>query len=182
MTEQKLTVHTERTMLDALALRYSKAKGYFDLPRYVVMERVRIEKRQADALVLDRFASSGIRLIFHEIKVSRADWLRELKQPEKSAEVLALCDEAWLVVPDANIVKSDELPEGWGLLALTKKGILRPVVKSNYTESAILSFYDTEAERRRAAIHETPWSRQVVASLLLAAAQTGARHAQTDNN
>lgn len=51
----------------------------------------------------------------HEIKASRSDWLRELKDPFKSLYPKAMCDMWWLVAPQG-VAKEEELPEGWGFL------------------------------------------------------------------
>jgi hypothetical protein len=84
--------------------------------------------RTADLLVMDTWESGPVRLIGHEVKVSRSDWLRELKEPEKSQAFVAHVAEWWLVVADRAIVKDGELPDGWGLMAPAGGG-LRAVVK-----------------------------------------------------
>lgn len=71
--------------------------------------------RYADAVALNLWKSRGYALHGFELKASRSDWLRELKQPEKSEEIIGSCDYFWVVAaPD--IVRVDELPPGWGLL------------------------------------------------------------------
>lgn len=125
---------TERAMLDLIHARYSKvAPG--NGPRYVVAEHVRNQcgfggwwgtgpLRTADALVVDLWPSSGHLVHGFEVKVSRSDWLTELKDPDKAEAFKPYCDHWWLVVPDVEIVRSD-LPLGWGLLAVGKDGRLR---------------------------------------------------------
>lgn len=123
---------TERDMLDALHGRYcSTSPG--NGARYVVAEHVRSaaswdSRRTADFMALDTWLSGNLDLIGHEVKVSRSDWLRELKHPEKAAEFTPFCNRWFVVVPDAaSIVRSGELPDGWGLLALNDSGTLRMV-------------------------------------------------------
>jgi hypothetical protein len=128
------TKWTERMMLDLIHDRYSKvAPG--NGPRYVVAEHVRNQcgfggywgtgpTRTADALVVDLWPSSGLKIHGFEVKVSRSDWLTELKDPDKAEAFKPYCDHWWLVVPDAAIVR-DDLPDGWGLLAVGKGGRLR---------------------------------------------------------
>jgi hypothetical protein len=84
-------------------------------------------KRTADFIAFDTCNSRGEGLAFtgHEVKVSRADWLSELKDPEKSAEFIKHCDYWYLVVSDASFVKDGELPERWGLMVLNDAGTLR---------------------------------------------------------
>jgi hypothetical protein len=50
----------------------------------------------------------------HEIKVSRADLLGELRRPAKSAAYAALCAQAWFVLK-AGIAELDEIPPGFGV-------------------------------------------------------------------
>lgn len=116
-----LATATERTMLDALHQRYSAVLG--NGRRYVVAEHVRSHasfdaRRTADFISLDTWKSGRFDLAGHEVKVSRADWLRELKDPAKAAEFTPFMNRWWVVVPDARIVRPGELPDGWGLLAL----------------------------------------------------------------
>jgi hypothetical protein len=121
------TRHTERSMLDALHRRYSANAG--NGPRYVLAEHVRSAagfdaSRVADMLVMDLWPSSGHAIHGHEVKVSRSDWLRELADPTKAAAFMPYCTLWWLVVPDAAIVRRDELPPGWGVLAPDRFGRL----------------------------------------------------------
>lgn len=126
--------HTERTMLDLIHARYSKVNPG-NGPRYIVAEHVRNQcgfggywgtgpTRTADALVVDLWPTSGNLIHGFEVKVSRSDWLTEIKDPDKSEAFKPYCDHWWLVVPDAAIVR-DDLPDGWGLLALAPNGTLR---------------------------------------------------------
>lgn len=111
---------TEADMLDLLTARYGPQQG---VPRYVVARHVRSHagfdaRRTADFVAMDTWPSSGCPLHGHEVKVSRSDWLHELRQPEKAAEFLPYMHHWWLVVSDAAIVREDELPDGWGLMAV----------------------------------------------------------------
>lgn len=51
----------------------------------------------------------------HEIKVSRADLLGELRRPAKSAAYRALCGQCWFVLK-AGIAEPDEIPHEYGVL------------------------------------------------------------------
>ncbi len=66
--------------------------------------------------------SRGLELIGFEVKVSRADWLRELKNAEKAEDFFALCDR-WYVVAPTEAVKLEELPAGWGWMVPGPKGL-----------------------------------------------------------
>ena len=69
----------------------------------------------ADFVAVSTWPSKGYRAIGFEIKVSRGDFLRELKQPEKRQHLESVCAECWFVAP-AGLLRAEEIPEGWGLL------------------------------------------------------------------
>jgi hypothetical protein len=152
--------HTERDMLDAIHRRYSKTNPG-NGPRYVVAEHVRNQcgfggwygtgrLRTVDALVVDLWPSSGHLIHGFEVKCSRADWLTELKDPEKADAFRPYCHHWWLVVPDARIVR-DDLPDGWGLLALNPRGELRARVNAPRNEPTPMPFEMTAAWLRATA-------------------------------
>jgi hypothetical protein len=81
--------------------------------------------RSADAVALDLWPSRGNELHGFEIKVSRSDWLKELRSPAKAEAVARFADRWWIVAGAKNIVRIDELPATWGLLVPAKDGGLR---------------------------------------------------------
>lgn len=84
--------------------------------------------RTADAIAMSLWPSRGLDLYGFEMKVSRSDWLHELKHPAKADEIASFCDYWYLVCGDDKIIKDGELPATWGLLVASDKG-LREVVK-----------------------------------------------------
>ena len=76
--------------------------------------------RRADAVAMNMWRSRGHAIHGFEFKVSRSDWLRELRDPSKADAVAQYCDCWWLVIDGDNIIKDDELPEGWGLIAVVR--------------------------------------------------------------
>lgn len=113
---------TERDMLDLLLARYNTERPGTIADQYVRAEHVRstqrvyaLDTRVADFIAIDKHHSRQA-MIGHEVKVSRADWLAELRDPTKADPVKRYCRQWYLVVPDAGIVKPGELPDGWGLL------------------------------------------------------------------
>jgi len=84
--------------------------------------------RRADAIVQSLWPSRGLWFAGVEIKVSRTDWLRELKDGGKAEAIARFCDRWFLAVSDAGIVLPNELPDGWGLIA-PERGALRIVTK-----------------------------------------------------
>lgn len=74
--------------------------------------------RSCDAIAIGTWPSRGLKVSGFEFKASRADWLREYREPAKADAFTKFCDEWYLVVTDRKIVQDDELPETWGLLAV----------------------------------------------------------------
>lgn len=79
--------------------------------------------RWADAVAVNCYPSRGLAVHGFECKESRNDWLRELKNPEKSIAVQRYCDHWWIVTTNATIVPAGELPESWGLLVANGRGL-----------------------------------------------------------
>ena len=105
--------------------------------------------RYADAVALNLYPSRGLTLNGFEIKVSRSDWLRELKKPDKAEQsIVKYCDH-WYVVTLPDIVKEGELPSTWGLI-LYKDGKLREAVKAPKLEAKSLDRGFIAALLRRA--------------------------------
>lgn len=69
-----------------------------------------------DALYVGFTSTSGRILVGHELKTSRADWLKELNQPGKADGWADECHQFWLVAAAPDIVHDGELPHGWGLM------------------------------------------------------------------
>lgn len=83
--------------------------------------------RWADAVTVGLWPSRGLSIGGYELKASRTDWLKELKEPAKADAIGSYCHHWWLVVTDPKIVRDGELPITWGMLALTAKETLRVV-------------------------------------------------------
>ncbi|MFF2822641.1 hypothetical protein ACFVRV_06260 [Arthrobacter koreensis] len=148
-------------MLDLLLARYNTERPGTIADRWVRAEHVRSTQRLgyetvsiADFVAVDKYSTSQA-IHGHEVKVSRSDWLTELKDPTKSERIKRFCDFWWLVVPDASIVKPGELPEGWGLLVQSGK-VLR-------------------AKKRAPRLTPEPLTLDFIAGLTAAAARTAFR-------
>jgi hypothetical protein len=117
--------HTERTLLDLLHQRYGRVHG--NGRRYVVAEKVRCDAGwalgAADCMVMDVWQSSGLAVHGFELKTSRSDWLRELRDPGKSEVFRRHTHHWWLVATDRRIVR-DDLPDGWGLMTASGRGLV----------------------------------------------------------
>jgi hypothetical protein len=163
-------------MLDQLHRRYDNAR-YVKRGnglRWVVAEHVRNDsgfwaQRCCDFIAVDMWPGTGNALHGHEVKVSRSDWLAELRQPEKSLPFLGVCDHWWIAVPEAKIVKLDELPVDWGLLVLGARGLRAVKSAPRLHAPAGTSLHD---HRNQPAL-----PRGFTASLMRAVAKTATRQA-----
>jgi hypothetical protein len=82
-------------------------------------------ERYADAVAMSLWPSRGLHVHGFEIKVSRQDLVRELKDPAKSAAVQSFCDFWWLVLASADLLKPGELPPTWGVLAVRGRKLVQ---------------------------------------------------------
>lgn len=169
--------HTEASMIDLLHQRYNtRSQGVGS--RYVCMAHVRSDagfdaQRTADFMALDLWPSQGLVLHGHEVKISRSDWLNELKDPEKAGAFIPHMDYWWLVIADKSMVRAGELPEGWGMMHVGTDGQLRVVKQAPRLRPVRLKLNewgrpvrDTEA---------APIHRGLAAAMLRAAAKTAAK-------
>jgi len=114
---------SEGTVVEVLRTRYKS-------PEYALLPQVRNSTgfartvRTADAIAMSLWPSRGLTLSGFEIKTYRGDWLSELRNPEKSAEIQQYCDEWWIVVPHETpqIATVEEIPANWGLMEVQKGG------------------------------------------------------------
>lgn len=129
-----MSAFTERELLDRVLVRHgTTAQTGF---RYARAEHVKLttgfdSRRVCDAMVMDLWSGygkdAGPKLHGFEVKTSRADWLTELRNPEKAESFKQYCDYWWLVAADKAIVR-DDLPDDWGLLVPSGKGLRAVVV------------------------------------------------------
>lgn len=121
---------TEADVLAQLRKRYAKP-GNGGSGEYAFLTHVRNgagfgATRTFDAVAVDLYPARGLGIHIIEVKVSRGDWLRELRQPEKSAAAESLADFFWIATPPG-IVKREELGETWGLIEI-RNGKARTMV------------------------------------------------------
>lgn len=69
-----------------------------------------------DAIYVGFTSTRGRILVGHELKISRSDWLAELNKAGKADPWADQCHQWWLVVSSPAIVRTGELPPGWGLM------------------------------------------------------------------
>lgn len=115
---------TESEIARRLAVRFSP-------PEYAFLTQVRngtgyIRKtgRTADALAMSLWPSRGLGLYGFEIKSTRSDWKRELKQPAKAEDICQFCNRWYVVTADESMIEPGELPEQWGWMACRGAGLI----------------------------------------------------------
>lgn len=84
---------------------------------------------RADALYVGFTSTSGRLLVGHEIKVSRADWRKELDSAGKADFWADNCHQWYIVAPSTDIVPPEELPHGWGLMVPNPRTTTRMDIK-----------------------------------------------------
>lgn len=92
-------------------------------PEWVMAFEVQAERdegglRFADAIAFDTRKGAGMAVHGFELKVSRSDWLNEVRDPGKSNAAKSLVDYWWVVAGAPGIVRDKELRPGDGLLAV----------------------------------------------------------------
>ncbi len=96
-----------------------------------------IKSRSADAIAMELWPSRGLAITGFEFKVSRTDWLKELKNAAKAHAFWQHCDYWYLVVTDKAIVRPGELPLGWGMMVSQENG-LRTLTQSTKNPDPII--------------------------------------------
>lgn len=96
----------------ALRLRYCAPEFAFFTK---VMEGSGGGGQRVDGMAMNMWSSRGYAVSGFEVKVSRADWLRELKSPAKAESIFGYCDHWYLVAP-REAYKIEEIPEPWGVI------------------------------------------------------------------
>lgn len=143
-----------RTGISAASVKASLRKRYA-APEWAILFEVADRTgtgacRRADAVAMNLYPSRGLELHGFEIKVSRADWRRELVDPAKAEAHFGACDRWWIVAPPG-VVHEGELPPTWGRIEVdAATGALRQVVAAPRVEAEAWSRTFVAAMLRRA--------------------------------
>jgi hypothetical protein len=135
VAEKRLAI-SERTLIAALRTRYNDKGAYAFFP-HVRESTGGGACRTADALAFGLWPSRGLELEGFEIKISRGDWLKELKDPSKADVFYRHCDRWWLVLSDASIIRENELPSTWGLLVYRGEKLFAKVAAPKLTPESL---------------------------------------------
>lgn len=129
-------------LTDMVISKYGALNGAANLGKYIPLTQVASStggaNNIADIMILGAWHSSGNLLEGFEVKVSRADWLNEVKNPTKCLPSKQYCHKWWLVIADVSMVKEGELPDDWGMMAV-ENGILKIIKKAPMLEPVPLA-------------------------------------------
>lgn len=119
MTAKKEPKATEAELLQLLDRKHAK-QGNGGSGEYAFLTHVRNDggfsaTRTFDGVAVSLWPSRGYAIDVFEVKVSRSDWMRELKDPAKSEAAWEIGDRFWICAT-AGVVDPAELPHGWGLI------------------------------------------------------------------
>lgn len=119
---------------------------HFPSPTYGFITQVRSSTgsnacRTADAMAMSLWPSRGLHILGFEVKMSRNDWLNEIKDPSKAEEIAKFCHEWYIVINDPDFIKEGELPTNWGLIIPSGSG-MKTVKKAVYNQHAVLPDYN----------------------------------------
>ncbi len=99
-----------------LLQRYSSDKGWSCFPELRNSTGFAKTVRTADFVAVNTWPSR-YEVVGHEIKVSRSDWLSELRNPAKADEFFKRCHRWYLVTADG-VAQAEEIPPSWGWLSV----------------------------------------------------------------
>lgn len=114
-----------------------------------VKSSVGFGNRRADGIAFGMWRSIGLQVQGFEVKVDRADWLREIKDASKSDEIFRYCDRWWVVTGEKEIIQPGELPDTWGHMQLTGNGFKVVVKAPKLTPDPLTREFVAEILRRQ---------------------------------
>lgn len=112
MSDREITADLTRRIL----AKFSPDRGWF------AVAEATLGKRRADAIAVSLYRSQAWAIHGFEVKASRGDWLKELQNPKKADDLHGFVD-AWWVVTPKGLIKKNELPQGWGHLEQSGRGL-----------------------------------------------------------
>lgn len=106
-------------------------RSLYEKNGYIVLSQVRNgtgfskAPRTADMMIVSTWPSRGLHCEGVEIKVSRSDLQSELANPQKAEDLAKYCKWWWIAVPDDLITPTMMLPEAWGVISVSDKGVAK---------------------------------------------------------
>jgi len=106
---------------------FSKLQYVFPPPAFIVLPGVRNEtghtakSRTIDGLVASIYPSRGLWLGAVEIKITKSDWRKEIRDAEKSDAIQKYCKYFYVASP-SGVIPEGEVPETWGQIEVREDG------------------------------------------------------------
>ena len=91
-------------------------------------------EQRIDAWAICLYPSKGLCRVAYEIKVSRSDFLHEIKNPEKRLQAMQYSNQFYFATPKG-LVKPEEIPTECGLVEIDEDGSSRYVVGAPYRDT-----------------------------------------------
>ena len=110
-------------------------------------------EQRFDAWAINLFPSKKHERISYEIKVSRSDFLHEIKNPKKREQALSLSNYFYFAVPKG-LVSVNEIPEECGLIEVGENLNTRIKKKAPYRETDNIRWQFLCSIARRACVAE----------------------------
>jgi hypothetical protein len=110
-------------------------------------------EQRFDAWAINLYPSKKHERIVYEIKVSRSDFLHEIKNPDKREQALNLSNYFYFATPKG-LVSIDEIPDECGLIELDDDLTTKVIKKAPYRNSEHLSWQFVCSLARRACVAE----------------------------
>jgi hypothetical protein len=114
-------------------------------------------EQRLDAYAMNMYESQKFHTIAYEIKVSRSDFLHEIRNPLKRAQGLKLSNYFYFVTPKG-LVKPEEIPPETGLIEVNDDLTSRVKVKAPYRETEPPTWKFVAALARR--VVQKEWEKQ----------------------
>lgn len=148
------TTLTTKQLLGFLRKRHS------EYDKWVYVEELTTATGSADATRIDAWAmhcwpSARHERIAYEVKVSRGDYLREMKTPGKRKYAMMFSNLFYFVTP-RKLVSPEEVPAGCGLMEYNADGRLYTRVSAPYRESTFPTWGFLAAVTRRTRAEADP--------------------------
>jgi hypothetical protein len=121
MQLQAQTVLTSKQIVEALRERHPASEWFFFAELRLGTGFARDAEQRLDAWAMHAWPSSQFRRVAYEVKVSRSDYQRELKNPRKRRPALLMSNEFYFAVP-SGLINIAELPPEAGLIEVNADG------------------------------------------------------------
>ena len=96
-----------------------------------------MSERRIDLFAMNMFRCKKFIRIAYEIKVSRADFFSEIKNPQKREPIMRFCNQFWFATPKG-LISPTEVPQGIGLMEFTEGSVYPDfIVKAETREDTI---------------------------------------------